>query len=137
MGKIGIVISEFNREIGGQMLRECLRGFKEQNIVPIVVRVPGAFEIPYAAQELILKHKVKCLVALGVVIKGETDHYDRICEMCSQGIASLSLKYRVPIIFEVLMCDKVSKAKKRIGKAYEASRTAIKMLKLNYEFTDA
>lgn len=137
MKKIGIVISEFNGEISKQMLKECLRGFRELKITPLVLKVPGAVEIPYAAQEMILKKKVAALVALGAVIKGETDHYERVCEMCANGLAALSLKHRVPIIFEVLMCDKVSKAKKRVYKAYEAAYLAHKMLNLKYESTNA
>lgn len=130
MKKIAIVVSEFNSEITDKMLAECLKGFKEQKILPIVLKVPGALEIPYAAQELILKKKVKVIVALGLVLKGDTDHYDRVCEMCSSGILQVSLKYRVPIIFEVLMCQKKSDAVKRIHKAYEASYLATKMLKI-------
>ena len=98
------------------MLKECLKGFEEQNIKPIVLKVPGALEIPFVAQELILKKKVSVIVALGLVLKGDTDHYDRVCEMCSDGILQVSLKYRVPIIFEVLMCEKKSDAMKRISK---------------------
>lgn len=130
MKKIAIVVSEFNSEITEKMLSECLKGFKEQNIPPIVLKVPGALEIPFASQELILKKKVSAIVALGVVLKGDTDHYDRVCQMCSSGIMELSLKYRVPIIFEVLMCSKKSDAVKRIHKAYEASYLATKMLKI-------
>ena len=135
MKKIGIVVSEFNREISKQMLRECLRGFRELKISPIVLKVPGAVEMPYAVQEMILKKKVAAVVALGAVIKGETDHYERVCEMCSSGLAALSLKYRIPVIFEVLMSDTVSKANKRVDKAYEAAYLALKMINLKYEST--
>ena len=130
MKKMAVVVSEFNSDITEKMLDECLKGFKEQNIDPIVVKVPGALEIPFAAQELILKKKVSVIVSLGLVLKGDTDHYDRVCEMCSNGIMEISLKYRVPIIFEVLMCKKRSDAVKRIKKAYEASYLATKMLKI-------
>ena len=107
-----------------------MKGFEEQNIKPIVLKVPGALEIPFVAQELILKKKVSVIVALGLVLKGDTDHYDRVCEMCSDGILQVSLKYRVPIIFEVLMCEKKSDAMKRISKAYDASYLATKMLNI-------
>lgn len=130
MKKIGIVISEFNKDISKLMLEACLRGFAELKIRPALVRVPGAVEIPYAAQELILNKKVSAVVALGCVIRGETEHYDRVCEMCSQGIMTVSLKYRIPIIFEVLMCDNISIAKKRISKAYKAAALATKMLEI-------
>ncbi len=130
MKKFGIIVSEFNSEITEKMLAECLRGFSEQNVKPLIVKVPGAAEIPYAAQELILKKNVSVIVALGLVLKGDTDHYERVCEMSSNGILQVSLKHRVPIIFEVLMCKKRSDAVKRIKKAYEASYLASKMLKI-------
>lgn len=130
MKKFAVIVSEFNSDITEKMLSECLKGFSEQKIKPLVVRVPGALEIPYAAQELILRKKVSVIVTLGLVLKGDTDHYDRVCEMCSNGILEMSLKYRVPIIFEVLMCKKRSDAVKRIKKAYEASYLATKMLKI-------
>ncbi len=130
MKKFAIIVSEFHSEITEKMLEESLKGFKEQNIKPLVLKVPGALEIPFAAQELILKKKISSIVALGLVLKGDTDHYDRVCEMCSDGIMQISLKYRVPIIFEVLMCSKKSHAVKRIHKAYEASFLATKMLKI-------
>jgi 6,7-dimethyl-8-ribityllumazine synthase len=112
----GIIVSEFNPEITEPLLEECLRGFKEQNIDPIVIRVPGAFEIPLAA-----------VVALGAVIKGETDHYQQVCNACTNGIMQVSLETRTPIIFEVLMADKVKKAMARIHKGYDAGYTAVVM----------
>lgn len=130
MPKIAIVVSEFNSEITSVMLNECLRGLKEQKIQPIVVKVPGAAEIPYALQELVYKKKIKGAVALGLVLKGDTDHYEKVCDMCAVGILNVSLKHRIPIVFEVLMCDKLRKANKRIGKAYEAAYTLTKMLNL-------
>lgn len=129
VNKFGIVVSEFNAEITMPMLENCLRGFKETNISPVVIWVPGAAEIPYACQELILKKHVKCIVALGCIIKGETDHYENISFICSKGISDVSLKHRVPIIFEVLMCKSFKLARRRIIKGYNAAQTAIKMLK--------
>lgn len=130
MLKIAIVVSEFNWEIGEAMLEDCIKGFKEQKIKPIVLKVPGAVEIPFAIQELIIKKKIDAAVALGVVLKGDTDHYQRVCDICCNGISNISLKYRIPIVFEVLMCDKFRKAKKRIHKGYEAAFIATKMLNL-------
>lgn len=127
MKKYGIVVSEFNSEFTEKMLVECLKGFREQKIKVEVCRVPGAVEIPIACQEMILEKKVTAIVALGLVLKGETDHYEQVCNICSQGILKVSLKYHIPIIFEVLMLDKYKKAEKRIKKAYEAAYLATKM----------
>lgn len=125
--KYGIVVAEFNGSITGQLLEECLRGFKEEGIEPVVVKVPGAVEIPLAAQKLIEREGLDGVVALGCVIKGETDHYKAVCEMCSQGIMDVILKTGVPIIFEVLMTDSLQKAEARIDKGYEAAKTVVKL----------
>ena len=125
--KYGIVVAEFNHSITERMLESCLRGFQEQGIAPIVVKVPGAVEIPLAAQKLIEKDAPVAVVALGCVIKGETDHYKAVCEMCSNGIMEVMLKTGVPIIFEVLMTDSLRKAEERIEKGGEAARLASKL----------
>ena len=84
--KYAIVVSEFNEEVVSGLLRECLRGFEEQGISPLVYKVPGAVEIPLMAQFLIQHEKVDGVVALGCVIQGGTDHYKAVCEMCALGI---------------------------------------------------
>ena len=130
MKKFGIVVSEFNSEYTNKLLESCLRSFKEENIEPVIYRVPGAVEIPIACQEMIFEEKIDAIVTLGVVIKGETEHYEYVCNMCTQGITQLSLKYNIPIVFEVLMADTDQKIIDRLDKGYEAAKTAIKMSKL-------
>jgi len=125
-----IVVSDFNPEITEPMLGECLKGFDEQGITPEVVHVPGAVEIPLMLQELITVKKPHALVALGCVIKGDTEHYEYVCEMTSRGIMDTMLKMHTPIIFEVLMVDTKAKAKARIKKGYQAAFTAVQMGKL-------
>jgi len=126
--KYALVVSEFNEMITMPMLTECLRGFEEQGIPPIVKKVPGALEIPIITQDLILKFSPNAIVVIGVIVKGETDHYKAICEMCSQGIMDLTLKHHVPIVFEVLMVDSYKKAEERIEKAYNAAFVATRMV---------
>lgn len=138
--KFAIVVAEFNEMITGRMLEECLRGFAEQDIEPIVVKVPGAVEIPLAAQRIIEKHIKKhiggdvggedaigAVVALGCVVKGETDHYGAVCDMCSKGVMDVMLKTGVPIVFEILMTDTYQKAEARIEKGYHAAFVATRM----------
>lgn len=127
MKKFGIVVSRFNEMITEKMLTECKRGFEEQGITAEVVKVPGAAEIPIAAQELIRNKNVNTIVALGLIVKGETDHYDMVCSMCREGVLEVSLKHHVPIIFEVLMTDSYQKAESRIEKAYHAAFHATEM----------
>lgn len=126
----GIVVSEFNPEITEPLLKACLKGFQEQRIKVDVMKVPGAVEIPLTIQNYIRSKHPRAVVALGCVVRGETDHYDRVCHMVSHGIMELSLKAHTPIIFEVLMVDTIAKAKKRIKKGYEAAYTAVRMAKL-------
>ena len=125
--KFGIIVSEFNPQISEALLESCLRGFEEQGIKPDVVRVPGALEIPLTIQDYIHQKHPKAVVALGCIVKGETDHYEALSRMCSQGIMEVMLKTHTPIIFEVLMVDDIKKAVARIQKGYEAAFTAVKM----------
>lgn len=128
--KFGIIISRFNESITDTLLKQCLKGFEEQGITPTVVHVPGAAEIPLAAQALIQKEKLDAIVALGCVIKGETEHYENICNLCTEGINQVSLKFNIPIIFEVIMTDSYQKAEARTDKAYYAAFTATEMANL-------
>ena len=128
--KYGIVVSDFNPDITGSMLQECLRGFKEQGIEATVIHVPGAVEIPLIIQDYIKAEKPMAVVALGCVIKGDTEHYDQVCNMTSQGIMDVMLRTHTPVVFEVLMVDQKIKAEARIQKGYEAAFTAVQMAKL-------
>ncbi len=126
----GIIVSEFNEEVVEGLLAECLKGFEEQGITPVVFKVPGAVEIPLAAQVFIAEKKLDAVVTLGCVVKGDTDHYDAVCQMCYQGIMDVMLKTGVPIVFEVLMVDDEKKALERFSKGYEAAFVATKMASL-------
>lgn len=125
----GIVVSDFNTEITEELLEECLKGFKEQGVEPTVIHVPGAVEIPLTLQAYIEAHKPAAMVALGCVVKGDTEHYALVCRMCGDGIMNVMLKTKTPIIFEVLMVDNEEKAKVRIKKGYEAAFAATEMAK--------
>lgn len=130
MKKFGIVVSEFNPEYTSKLLDGALKSFKEDGISPVIYKVPGAVEIPIACQEMIFEEKVDVIVTLGVVIKGETDHYQYVCDMCTNGISTLSLKYNIPIVFEVLMADMDKKIVDRLHKGYEAAKIAVKISQL-------
>ena len=135
---IGIVASSFNGHIVGQLLSACIdklvsAGLSEDNI--IIVRVPGAFEIPIAVQQLILKHECEAVIALGAIIRGETPHFEYIASGCTRGIAKLALKYNVPVIFGVLTTDNTEQAMERAGpeesnKGAESAQAAIHMISL-------
>jgi 6,7-dimethyl-8-ribityllumazine synthase len=133
--KIGVIVSQFNVAITDRLLSGAEKGLKEQAIGYEVFRVPGAFEIPLMAAELAASGHYQGLIALGVVIKGETDHYDMICRACVDGIRQVMLEHRIPITFEVLMVSDAKLAMARAGdrpdnnKGYQAAYNAVSMVK--------
>ena len=122
-----IVYSRFNEDVTTPLLEACVKGFLEQGLKAKVMDVPGAVEIPLMVQNQLDRGEFDCVVALGCVIKGDTEHYDAVCEMCSAGIMDVMLTTGVPIVFEVLMVDDKQKALDRISKGYEAAFVATEM----------
>lgn len=135
--RFAIVASRFNSRVVELLVSgavDCLRRHGADDIT--VVRVPGAWEIPQAAEELAAgEPKYDAIVALGVVIRGETPHFDYICSSCSRGLASLSKRHRIPVGFGVLTCDTSQQAEERAGgkagnKGWEAAIAALEMADL-------
>lgn len=133
--QIGIVLSRFNDFITAKLFEgavDCLlrHGGDEKNI--ITVKVPGSFEIPLAAAKLAEQKKYDAIICLGTVIRGATPHFDFISSEVSKGIASVSLKYGVPVAFGVLTTDTIEQAIERAGtkagnKGWDAALTAMEM----------
>lgn len=133
--RVGIVISRYNSYIGDRLLDGCLaalarRGIAESDIT--LVRVPGAYEIPAAAQKLAEGGMVHAVVTLGAVIRGETPHFDYICQCCAAGVARVASDTGVAVAFGVLTVDTSQQALDRSGdeesnKGYEAANTALDM----------
>ena len=134
--KIGIIVSQWNTAITDKLQSGAERALKELNANYEVVKVPGAFEIPLMAAKMGESKEFDALITLGVIIKGETDHYDMICRACVDGISRVMLDFKIPIAFEVLMVDDAEKAKERAGdrndnnKGYAAVGVVMEMLKL-------
>ncbi len=136
--KFCIVISRFNEFIGSKLLSGAIdefvrHGIKEETID--VIWTPGAFEIPLIAQKAANTGKYNAIVTLGAVIKGSTDHYEFVAAEVSKGIAQVSLKTGIPVIFGVLTTDNLEQAIERAGtkagnKGSEAAKTAIEMANL-------
>ena len=131
---IGIVVSVFNKPITDGLLEGCIKslnenGLKEENIN--VVYVPGAFELPAKVKKLTENNSYDCIIALGCIIKGETDHYHYISQAVTKGIMSVTLeKTSTHIIFGVLTCQNKELAYARSSnneknKGYEAGMAAI------------
>lgn len=132
--KIGIVVSRWNSSITEKMLNGALNalkgnGVKDEDI--LVVRCPGSFEIPLAAQN-ILEHKdVEGVIALGVVIRGGTPHFEYVCDAVTQGVLELNLKYQKPVAFGVLTTDDVKQALDRAGeKGNKGGEAALALLEM-------
>lgn len=136
--KIGIVASRFNEFIVSKLLagaRDALvrHGAADDDIT--AVWVPGAFEIPLAAQKMAESGKYDAVICVGAVIRGSTSHYDYVCNEVSKGVASVGLKSGIPVLFGVLTTDTIEQAIERAGtkagnKGYDAATSAIEMINL-------
>jgi 6,7-dimethyl-8-ribityllumazine synthase len=141
--KIGIIVSRFNHFITERLLDGALDGFRshggaEENLT--VVRVPGAFEIPLAAERMAQSGRYDGLVCLGAVIRGDTPHFDYVCDAVTRGIGDAVRAYKVPIGFGVLTTDNLQQAMDRAGakdanKGYEALLTAVEMIHVIRQLT--
>ena len=138
--KIAIVQSEYNPDITDALFKSCLSelkksGVEEKNIFH--VKVPGAWEIPIACQKLAKKEELDVIITLGLILKGQTPHFDFIASACAQGTMEVSLKHNLPILFGVLTTNTLSQAKARIkggesgDKGIEVAQAAVKMTHLN------
>lgn len=136
--KIVIVRSEWNNEITGGLydgamdllINADLPGNQIESMT-----VPGSYELPLGAQWAIDRYQADAVICLGSVIRGETAHFDYVCQAVSQGIKDVSLKTNVPVIFGVLTDDTIEQSRARSGgkhgnKGTEAAVTALKMLAL-------
>ena len=100
-----------------------------------VAWVPGAFEIPVVAQRLAESGRYDAVICLGAVIRGSTSHYDYVCAEVSKGVAQVSLKTGLPVLFGVLTTDNIEQAIERAGtkagnKGYDCALSAIEMINL-------
>ena len=137
--RFGIVVSEWNPSITEGLLNgatktllEC--GVEDSNIK--IVQVPGSFELIFGAKKLQQQH-LDAVIAIGSVIKGETQHFDFVCDGVTQGIKDLNVLHDVPVIFCVLTDNNLQQSIDRSGgkhgnKGVEAAITAIKMAHLSH-----
>lgn len=134
--KIGVIVSRFNNFITVKLLEGALEGLKTHGGADddlTVIHVPGAFEIPIVAARMSASGKFDALVCLGAVIRGDTPHFEYVCDAVTHGISKAVWEYRIPISFGVLTTDNVQQAMERSGvkdanKGYEAALTAVEMV---------
>ncbi|MDD2693303.1 MAG: 6,7-dimethyl-8-ribityllumazine synthase [Candidatus Gracilibacteria bacterium] len=113
---IAFVVGEFNFEYTSEIERQN-RDFLEKHGFKNIDTffVPGAFELPGFAKRLIESEQYDLIIAIGVVIRGDTPHFDYVCNETSRGIMDLNIVYDVPVIFGVLTCNTEEQVKVRIG----------------------
>ena len=135
--KVAIISSSWHLDICSDLIAGATRALGEAKVGKIeVIFVPGSFEIPLAAQKAFEKG-FDAVVALGLVLKGETPHFDYVCQGVTQGIIDVQLKFSKPIGYGVLMCNDLEQAIARSGrpgskedKGYDSALAALKLIEL-------
>ncbi|MBI4211019.1 MAG: 6,7-dimethyl-8-ribityllumazine synthase [Deltaproteobacteria bacterium] len=136
--RLGIIVSSFNAFITQGLLEGALDAIGEaggQKDQVIVIHVPGAFEIPLAAQTLAANGDVDAIICLGCLIRGETLHFELISAAVTEGMTGAMLESNIPMTLGVITAENVAQAKERSGKneinrGREAAKTAIQMANL-------
>ena len=116
--KVGIVAARFNEFIVSKLLSGAVDGLVRHGVEEdaiTAVWVPGAFEIPLMAEKMAQSGKYDAVICVGAVIRGSTSHYDYVCSEVSKGIASVSLKTGVPVLFGVVTTENIEQAIERAG----------------------
>jgi 6,7-dimethyl-8-ribityllumazine synthase len=137
--RFGIVVSDWNDEITNGLFNGAKVALLDCGALPEnIVRwnVPGSFELIFGSKKMIETQQVDCVIAIGCVIKGETMHFEFVCEGVTQGIKDLNINYDVPTIFCLLTDNSMQQSLDRSGgkhgnKGTEAAIAAIKMVDLN------
>ena len=116
--RVGIVAARFNAKIVDELLAGCVRRLKELGLDDSRIethRVPGAFELPFAAQALARTGRFSSVICLGCVIRGDTPHFDFVAGECARGIQQVSLSEQLPVILGVLTTNTEAQAWDRAG----------------------
>lgn len=136
--KVGIVAARFNEIVVSKLLSGAIDGLvrhnvKEENIT--AAWVPGAFELPTVAKNMAESGKYDAVIVLGAVIRGQTSHYELVCNEAAKGIAQISMQTGVPTMFGVITTENIEQAIARAGskvgnKGYDCALSAIEMVNL-------
>ncbi len=135
--KVAIISSSWHLDICNDLIAGAKRALTEAQVGTVEVQfVPGSFEIPLAAQYA-FEAGFDAVVALGLVLKGDTPHFDYVCQGVTQGVIDVSLKHSKPIGYGVLMCNDLDQAIDRCGRAtskedkgYDSAVAALELLHL-------
>ena len=135
--KVAIISSSWHLDICNDLIAGAKRALTEAQVGTVEVQfVPGSFEIPLAAQ-FAFEKGFDAVVAVGLVLQGETPHFDYVCQGVTQGVIDVSLKYGKPVGYGVLMCNDLVQAIARSGvagstedKGYDSAVAALELLRL-------
>jgi 6,7-dimethyl-8-ribityllumazine synthase len=136
-----LVKTEWNNEIVDELEKGCQKVFDKYGVKNRTIIVPGAVEIPFVIQQCWANNNApSAFIALACVIRGDTPHFEYVCQSVTTGVTQLNLSLQVPVIFGVLTVDTQEQARERIGgvhghKGEEAAITALKMMALNERLT--
>ena len=136
--RVGIVASRFNEIIVSKLIDGAADGLSRHGVNLDTVDmawVPGAFEIPLAAQKMAESGRYDAVICLGAVIRGETDHYEHVASEVTKGVAQVSLKADIPVLYGILTTDTVEQALNRAGlkagnKGFECAMDALELSSL-------
>jgi len=136
--RVGIVASRFNEIIVNKLLGGAVDGLVRHGVEEDKITaawVPGAFEIPLAAQRMAQSGKYDAVICVGAVIRGDTSHYDYVCNEVSKGIAQVSMSTGVPVLFGILTTENIEQAIARAGskacnKGYDCALSAVEMVNI-------
>lgn len=134
--RVCVIAARFNADVTDNLLRGSLDALREHGApdhAVTVVRVPGAWELPQTAQQAVESGRFDAVVTLGCVIRGETPHFDFVCQEASLGLGAVARAAHIPVVFGVLTTDDAAQARARAGdgkdnKGYEAAMAALEMV---------
>ena len=137
--RIGIVQARFNAHIGDRLREGCVAellrlGVAEDDID--VVQVPGALEVPLALKVLAQSDQFDALVAIGCVMRGETYHFELVCNESARGVTLVQLEHGIPVANAILTVENEAQAQARLSKGMEAARVAVEMALTLEELTE-
>jgi 6,7-dimethyl-8-ribityllumazine synthase len=128
--RMGIVASRFNEEISGELLKRARDAARKLGVEFDEKSVPGALEIPIALQWMAQSGRYDALVAVGAVIRGETYHFEVVCNESARGVMDVALESGLPVGNGILTTNDEAQANARLDKGAEAVRVAVEMGKL-------
>jgi 6,7-dimethyl-8-ribityllumazine synthase len=131
--RVGIVQARFNEGITNALAERCTAELKRLGVRAkdiTLVTVPGALEVPVALQAMAEQDNFDALIALGAVIRGETYHFELVCNESAAGVSQIALSYQVPVANAILTVENMAQAEARLDKGADAAKVAVEMANL-------